>query len=65
MADDPSLPLALVIGPIRELERDRENRLYYQAMVEHRVDPRSVGEVYIVDLAAPPVARDGGGPGGR
>jgi cell shape-determining protein MreC len=51
--DDSKLPLAVVIGPITDLKLNREKPVVYDAIVSHMVDPKSLSQVFIVDLSAP------------
>jgi cell shape-determining protein MreC len=48
---DPRLPMPLVIGRITHLEHNRKKPVYYDAVVEPLYDPRSINEVYVVDLS--------------
>lgn len=48
---DPRLPLPLVIGRITHLEHNRKKPVYYEATVEPLYDPRTLNEVYVVDLS--------------
>lgn len=50
---DQRLPMSLVIGEIVELRQVRgksQKPLLYEAVVKHRLDPKSIGEVYIVNM---------------
>ncbi|UCD28062.1 MAG: hypothetical protein JSV03_13340 [Planctomycetota bacterium] len=52
--NDPKLPLAMVIGTITELKQKKSDNLkplFYDAIVEHRYDPKTIGQVFIVDLS--------------
>jgi cell shape-determining protein MreC len=48
---DARLPLAMVIGDIARLDRIKKQPLLYHAVVRHRVDPKSVSEVFVVDVS--------------
>lgn len=46
---DPKLAQSLVIGEIEELRHNKDQPLLYDAIVHHRFDPQSLGQVLIVD----------------
>ncbi len=51
---DQRLPMSLVIGEIIELRQVRKQSqkpLLYEAVVKHRLDTKSINEVYIVNLS--------------
>lgn len=48
---DPKLPLGMVIGEITELRHNKDNPLLYDAVVQHRYDPKNLSQVFIVDLS--------------
>lgn len=48
---DPKLPLAMVIGEIVEFQQVKKQPLLYHAIVRHRVDPKSLSDVLIVDVS--------------
>lgn len=49
---NPNLPVALVIGEIRELVRNRQKPLFYDALVAPLLEPASLSHVYVVRLGA-------------
>ena len=49
--NDPKLPLAMVIGEIEKLTQNRDNPVYCSAVVRYRYDPKTLGQVFIVDLS--------------
>ncbi|MHC4441079.1 MAG: rod shape-determining protein MreC [Planctomycetota bacterium] len=54
--NDTRLPVAMVIGTISELKQNREDNvppLFYEAVVEHRYDPKKLSLVFIVARDAP------------
>ncbi|MGQ9650670.1 MAG: rod shape-determining protein MreC [Phycisphaerae bacterium] len=51
--DDTRLPLAVVIGPIEDLQPNRDKPICFDALVRHMIDPASLSEVIIVDSSQP------------
>lgn len=51
--DDTRLPLAVVIGPIEDLQPNRDKPICFDALVRHMIDPASLSEVIIVDSSHP------------
>lgn len=51
--DDTRLPLAVVIGPIEDLQANRDKPICFDALVRHMIDPSSLSEVIIVDSSQP------------
>lgn len=49
--EDPKLPIGLVIGEIRELQHNKIKPHFYDAIVYHRFDPKSISQVFVVDLS--------------
>lgn len=48
--NDPNLPHAMVVGEIVEIHHNKDKPLFYDAIVRHRYDPKSLSQVMIVDL---------------
>jgi len=49
--DDTRLPIAVVIGPIDDLQPNRDKPICFDALVRHMIDPASLSEVIIVGSA--------------
>lgn len=50
--NNPQFPMCLTVGSITQLEVNRKNPLYCNAVVEPRLNPEALSEVYVVDLQA-------------
>jgi cell shape-determining protein MreC len=53
-ANDPKLPMSLVIGQIDKLVLNRDNPVTYFAIVSHLYTPDEIAQVFIADLSRVP-----------
>lgn len=51
--DDTRLPVAMVIGPIEQLQPNRDKPICFDAIVRHMIEPAGLSQVMIVDLMQP------------
>ncbi len=51
--EDHRLPVPLVVGQIIKLDRHRDRRLYFDAIVQPRFQPDALREVYVIHHDAP------------
>jgi len=52
--NDPKLPLSMVVGVITKLKRIQDDKvipLFYEALVQHRYDPKKINQAYVVDMS--------------
>ena len=50
--NNPRLPLAMVLGEVKELTHVKDKPVFYQAIVTPLSDPKNLSQVFIVDLSA-------------
>lgn len=50
---DARLPMAMVVGKLEQLQRNKNKPVYYDAVVAPLYDPQNLSQVYIVDLSTP------------
>jgi cell shape-determining protein MreC len=51
--NNPRLPLAMVVGEIKELTHVKDKPVFYQAIVTPLSDPKRLSQVFVVDLSTP------------